>query len=484
MTVATATRELRALSWTAVSTVGGTLITVGRAALLARLLSPDDFGLFGLVFFALSALSTLTDLGFARLIIVAKFEDAGQERRFLDTAWTAHLLRSIILAVLVVCFAVPYATSVHEPRLIPLLVVSSAWLIVAALASPGSLLLYRQLEQRALALARLGSDLVGLLITAALAWSLPSPWVLVIGFLCGAALTTLASYVIHPYRPRFAWDGASFQRGFAQSRYIAIVTAMTFVTTQVDNYLVGRILGPAALGLYLFAYRLAALPVEMLQTVVNSVAMPAFARHRDDGASVLADQLRRVLVPTTALLCAGLLPAVLLRDELVSLLGGDHWTAAGPLLVPLFLIAVLRCTAIQMGTLLQSVGRAQLDALGKSVEAALFIPACAWSVTIWGLPGACWTGVAVYFLAVVLRTASVSVVLPGRQWAVTLDWARSALPAGIFALAGSIAEARGASHMWVAAVALALYLLTVVLQPHLLERVAALVARRAWTTAS
>ena len=471
-------RELRALSWTALSTVGGTIMVVGRAALLARLLSPDDFGLFGLVFFALSAPSTLTDLGFARLIIVARFEDAGQERRFLDTAWTAHLVRSVLLAVLVVCFAAPYATSVHEPRLIPLLIVSSAWLIIAALSSPGSLLLYRQLQQRALALARLGSDLAGLLITAALAWWFPSPWVLVIGLLCGASLATLASYAIHPYRPRFAWDRALFQRGFAQSRYIAIVTAMTFVTTQADNYLVGRIMGPAALGVYLFAYRLAALPVEMLQTVVSSVAMPAFARHRDAGAAVLADQLRRLLVPTTALLCAGLLPAVLLRDELVSLLGGDRWIAAAPLLVPLFLIAVLRSTAVQMGTLLQSVGRAELDALGKSVEAALFIPGCALSVMTWGLAGACWTGVAVYLLAVVLRTASVSVVLPGQQWAVTSDWARCALPAGVFAFAGLIAEARGGSHMWVTSVAFVLYVLTIVLQPQLLERVAGLIARR------
>jgi hypothetical protein len=129
--------------------------------------------------------------------------------------------------------------------------------------------------------------------------------------------------------------------------------------------------------------------------------------------------------------------------------------------------------------LLQSVGRAELDALGKSVEAALFIPGCVLAVTFWGLPGACWTGALVYLLAVALRTAAVSVVLPGQYWAVTSDWARCALPACIFAFAGSIAEARGGSHLWVASAALAFYVLTVMkLQPHLFERIAGLVARR------
>jgi hypothetical protein len=132
-----------------------------------------------------------------------------------------------------------------------------------------------------------------------------------------------------------------------------------------------------------------------------------------------------------------------------------------------------------LGTLLQAIGRAELDALGKTIEAILFIPACVLAVTTWGLSGACWTGAGIYLLSVVLRTISVGVVLRGQRAAVTADWLRCALPACVFAYAGLIAESHGNSPLWVAPMALALYVVVVLqIQPHLLRAVAALVSVR------
>jgi O-antigen/teichoic acid export membrane protein len=468
-------RELRALLWTTLAAVGSAAMTIGRSALLARLLSPDDFGLFGLVFFAVTAIAALTELGLWRFMIVARFDDAATEHRFLHTVWTWQVLRGLVLMALVAGLAPLYAQSLRLPQLTPLLLVSSASLLISALGSPASSLLYRRLEQRPLALVRLGSELFGLLVTAVLAWRAPSAWALVTGWLAGVGLATLLSYAIHPYRPRLALDRALFSRGLAQSRYIAVVAVMTFVTTQVDNYLVGRILGPASLGLYLFAYRIAALPVDMLQTIVSAVAMPSYSHYRDAGAPVLLEKLRRVMVPTMAVLCAGVVVAVLLRGELVALLGGERWTAAVPLLIPLLLVAVLRSAAIQLGTLLQSVGRAELDAYGKCVEAVLFIPGCALAVIAWGLQGACWAGVAVYALAVLLRTVGVGHVLPGQRMVVTMDWVSCALPAALCAGAGLLAGRAGAPSLLIAPVALAVYGVIVSrLHPQLLRQLAAL----------
>jgi hypothetical protein len=90
-------RELRALSWSAISAVGGALINLGRAVLLPRLLQPDQFGLFGLVLFALSAAAMLTDLGMGRFAIVATFSGPDEERRFLDMAWTVGAARGVAL---------------------------------------------------------------------------------------------------------------------------------------------------------------------------------------------------------------------------------------------------------------------------------------------------------------------------------------------------------------------------------------------------
>jgi lipopolysaccharide exporter len=470
-------RELRALSWSAISAVGGALINLGRAVLLSRLLQPDQFGLFGLVLFALSAAAMLSDLGMGRFAIVASFSGPAEERRFLDTAWTVGAARGAALSVLMVCLAEPYAAAVHQPELAPLLAACSVWLLLVDLASPGVMLLYRHLEQRSLALLRLGTDLSGLAVTALLAWHMRTAWALVIGSLAGAGIGTALSYAVHPYRPRLTVDRKMFRRGFVQGRHIALVVALAFVLTQVDNLIVGRLLGAAALGVYLFAYRLATLPIDHMQAVVGAVAMPAYVHHRSRGPAALAAQLQRVLAPSTALLCAGLLPAVLLRREIVLLLGGARWAEAAPLLPPLLLLALLRCTCIHLNTLLQSVERAELDARAKLVEAALFVPGCALAVQAWGLRGASWAGTLVYALAIVQRTRALRQVVPGQVQAVTLAWGRPALVALGLAAAGLMAERGGASPLWVAPAALAAYVALVLrlepLLPQLLRRLLA-----------
>jgi O-antigen/teichoic acid export membrane protein len=251
------------------------------------------------------------------------------------------------------------------------------------------------------------------------------------------------------------------------------------VTTQVDNLIVGRLLGTAALGVYLFAYRLASLPIDHVQAVAGSVAMAAYVRHRFGQPAALAAQLQRVLVPSTSLLCAGLLSVLLLRREIVLLLGGARWADAAPLLPPLLLMSLLRCTCIHLGTLLQSVERAELEARAKLLEAALFIPGCALAVQAWGLQGACWAGALVYALAIAQRTRALRQVLPGQVRAVTAAWSRTAVAALATGAAGLLAEQRGASPLWVAPAALLGYVaLALRLEPMLLQRVQQLFARR------
>jgi polysaccharide transporter, PST family len=462
---------MRALSWSAVSTIGGALINLGRTVLLSRLLQPEQFGVFGLIVFALSAAATLSDFGMGRFAIVAKFSGPVEQRRFLDTAWTMGLARGAALSVLMACLATPYAAAVHQRELAPLLATCSAWFLIGALASPGTSLLYRQLEQRSLALLRLTTDFFGFAITALLAWHMRTAWSLVIGWLAGAAFGTAVSYAAHPYRPDFAFDREMLRRGFAQGRHIALVVALSFVTTQIDNLIVGRLLGAAALGVYLFAYRLASLPIDHIQAVAGSVAMPAYVHHRFGRPSVLGAQLRRVLIPSTALLCAGLLPMLLLRREIVLLLGGVRWAEAAPLLPPLLLLALLRCSCIHLGTFLQSVERAELEARAKLLEAALFIPGCVLAVQAWGLLGASWAGALVYALAIVQRTAAIRQVLPGQVRAVTSAWGRTALSAVVIGAAGLLAERSGASPLWVAPSALCIYIPAVLcLEPMLRQK--------------
>jgi O-antigen/teichoic acid export membrane protein len=433
-------RTLRAFSWSASATVAGAIIVLARSAVLARLLRPEQFGLFGLVVLVLTAVTTFTDLGLQRATLVQHFGDAAEQARYLDTSWTAQVLVGAVLTLLIAGLASPYATAMSEPRLGPLLAAAAVSPLLLSLYSPGLLLLQRDLDQRPLVLLKLGADAAGLLITALLALRLRSAWALVLGYLAGPALGVAASWWVRPWRPRLHFDRAQFSRGVGQGRHLVVVGALTFVTTQVDNLIVGRLSGPAALGLYLFAYRLCSLPIDLIQQAIGGVALPAYAQLRVQGPTALVARHQTMLTATTAAICGALLPATLLRHELVQLLGGARWLAAADLLPPLFLLAILRIPSIQHGTLLLSLERADLDARAKLLEACFFVCACVLGVQWFGLLGACWAGAATYALTFLQRSVAAERVLPGEGRRFFAIWARIALPAIACAAAGLLAE--------------------------------------------
>jgi PST family polysaccharide transporter len=264
-------------------------------------------------------------------------------------------------------------------------------------------------------------------------------------------------------------------------RNIGVVSALTFVTTQVDNLIVGGALGAAALGLYLFAYRLSSLPVEQLHAIASAVGAPSYVRARAEGrgAEALAVHLRTLVAATAVLLCLAFLPAVLLREGVVGVLGGARWAGAADLLPPLALLALLRATAIHFGVLLGALERASLDARAKVVEACAFVPACALLVRRFGLAGACWAGVASYALAVALRTRAVGAELGVGLGPVTRAWMIPGALAAALALVGMELERRGIDAIVVALGALALFAAVTLraLAPEV-ERVRRLVADR------
>ena len=84
------------------------------------------------------------------------------------------------------------------------------------------------------------------------------------------------SYAFHPYRPRFAFDREVFKRAFDFGKYMFVIGVTTYVTTMVDNVVVRRLLGAAALGVYVVAYNLASLPIGMINGILGSVTFPAY----------------------------------------------------------------------------------------------------------------------------------------------------------------------------------------------------------------
>lgn len=332
------------------------LFGLARLVVLARLLAPEDFGLFGVALLALSTLETFSQTGF-RSALVQRADDI---RGHLDTAWTVQIVRGAALAALLYFAAPPVARFFEDPAAAPLLRVLGLVALVEGLTNIGVVHLQKELEFHREFAYKLSGTLVDLTVSIAAALLLRDAWALVYGLLAGRAVRMVASYLVHPYRPRLRFEPARAKELYVFGRWVFGSSVVVFLATQGDDIFLAKVLGLTALGLYQTAYVFSNLAATEVTHVISRVTFPAYAKLQSD-APRLKEGFLRTLSATTALtipLTAGL---VILAPDFVPLFLGAPWTPMVPALQVLAVSGLVRSVAATGGALFQAVGRPHLD---------------------------------------------------------------------------------------------------------------------------
>jgi PST family polysaccharide transporter len=230
------------------------LLGVASMLVLARLLTPEDFGLVALATTIAALLDIASDFNFDLAII----RDRGAGRLEYDTAWTLQVLKGLLLALLLLVMAAPTAGFFADPRLEPIL----GWLALAAfiqgIGNIGTVDFRRELdiarEFRFHLYGRLAQFATG--IALAVMWR---DWrALVAAIMARRVVLLVASYTMAPYRPRLSLARTRALVDF--SKWVLANNALSFVRERIDALIVGKLAGPAPLGLYTIAQEIADLP--------------------------------------------------------------------------------------------------------------------------------------------------------------------------------------------------------------------------------
>src|SRR6266404_2201887 len=204
-----AKRVRSGVSWSVSSSLVGELIRFVRSVVLARLLVPEDFGLFGMALTIVAAMNALTTLGLDRTIVANKFETRDELKAHLDTVWSVELIRSLVIALLVSASALPMSRFYGQAQLHVIIPVLGLISLVQGFQNIGLALLRKEISFAKIFWYELATNVTGITLTVALAVVMRNVWALVIGLLLTAALGTVLSYVFHPYRPRLALEKLS-----------------------------------------------------------------------------------------------------------------------------------------------------------------------------------------------------------------------------------------------------------------------------------
>jgi len=256
----------RAGSWSIVGFICVRIIGFVRLTILARLLIPEDFGLFALVTVFIGGIVALSDVGIATAVIQKRDLDDD----FLDTAWHLGWMRGLVLAA--ICWlAAPWLAGFYgHPELSDLLYIAAFIPLIQGLTSMGGPLLQRGLAFDRLLIMTVAHEVIQLLVTIGLAWWLG--WgasALVYGLLAGHAVAVVASYIIHDYRPHLRFSIDAVRALWAYGGYLLGAGILIYAMTNLDDAVIGRLLGVNALGYYSVAFMLVGYLTSRIASIFN-----------------------------------------------------------------------------------------------------------------------------------------------------------------------------------------------------------------------
>jgi O-antigen/teichoic acid export membrane protein len=344
-----------------------------RTLVLARLLSPQDFGAMGTALVVLAAIEAFTGTGFETALLQRRGDVDG----LYDSAFTIQLMRGVALAALLWMVAPSAAAFFHGPVLEPVLRAIGVVLILRGLANPAKLRLFRELRYDTLFWWSLPEIAVGLGSAVVLGIVLRNVWALVIPIIASQAVATVVSHILAQRRPRLALDRAGIREVAHYSKWVFATQAVTFLSLQGDNGFVAKALGIGSLGFYQVAFRIAELPVTGFTEVVSQVALPSLSALHGERDRLRSWYLRAQRV---VLMVHGAFVALILLfgGPLTRALLGPRWMPIVPALKILVVAMLLRSVVAMAGTLFNAVGEPRLayrlHAIRLAIMAAAIYP--------------------------------------------------------------------------------------------------------------
>lgn len=339
--------------WTFVSFGATKVLSLLTTIVLARLLSPADFGLMAIALLAFGALGLFQDLGLgATLVLRQDFEE-----KALGTILTLLMITAVTVAVIVSALAPLAATFFDEPRLTTLLPVLSTTSVFSSFAWFYESLLQREMDFKRRFAGQVSLSLGFTLTAIPLAIAGAGIWALVLGQVASTVIYSATYLIIVPHRVRPTFERKVAREVFVSGRGFLAQGWLAWISENVDYLLVGRLLGSAPLGFYSMAYRLSELTHFGIADPVAKVTFPAFARMRQRDEDVTETYLSALrLVGLVACVVGAVLSGA--ATPFTEAVFGSKWLPMiGPLAVLGIWAAVIPLQAT-MGWLLNSTGHA------------------------------------------------------------------------------------------------------------------------------
>jgi O-antigen/teichoic acid export membrane protein len=378
--------------------------------ILARLLSPVDFGILGLAMLSINALNVFSETGIESALI--QRDKVG--RAELNTVWTMTIIRGVVLFVILFLSAGWLASYFDNATLEPVLKVMAVTFLIGGCTNIGIVFFQKDLEFKKKAILESMADIVGTVIAILLALYLRNVWALVMGSIAWVTVKCVVSYRLHSYRPQLQWNWNITLGLLSFGKHIFLINLIAFIITNVDDALVGKLLGLNMLGFYVLAFSISSIPVSSLSAVLSRIFFPAYAKIQNNPDRIVEafgqifETVMLILLPLTSLM-------ITLAPNFTAVFLGEKWLLMVPALQVLCFFGLFRCISGLFYPLHLALNRPDIQTKIKSFDLVTFLILIYPLTLNWGILGTSCAMSLVYLINMVMNIAFTVRILP-LQW--------------------------------------------------------------------
>ena len=378
-------KTISGVLWTTIQRFGSIAITFISNVVLARLLTPSDFGCVGMLMIFINLSNTFIDGGFGSALIQKK-KPTNEDY---STIFFWNLFLSVFLYILLYISAPHIAEFYRTPILSSILKVNGIVLILNALNIIQLNQLRKQLCFKKLAIVEVLSALISLIcaITAALVGL--GIWSLVIQQIMLSFLRTVLLWILNKWRPLIIFSFRSFRELFNFGSYILLSNLFGTFSNEIQGLFVGRMFNPSTMGLYTQAFRLEGSMSTIVSGVINQVAYPVMSDLQDNREKLISATRRFTIIP--AYLCSFIMGLVIvIAKPLIIIIFGYKWIDCVPYFQILCVAGLAVCLQGSANSSIAAVGKSKVFFRWTILKRSITVILCICGILLGGMYGLLW----------------------------------------------------------------------------------------------
>lgn len=355
--------------WTLVGNGASQGLRLVSNIILTRLLSPDLFGMMAVINSLMTGLNQFSDIGIRGSII---HSSRGDDPNFINTAWTVQVLRGFALWGVCLLIAYPIASFYDQKQFLWLIPIVGINPILNGFSSTAILNFNREIKIKRITIFEQSAQILSIIVMIIWAWFSPTIWSLIAGGLVSYSVKMILSHVLmlkyYGYFNRFQWESESVKELIGFGRWIFISTAMLFLASQADRFMLGKLLSFTILGIYTVAFTFADLPRFVAAQISFKVVFPLISKYNH----LSRKQLRKKITKVRGKILLGLafLMSLLISfgDFLILQLYDDRY-AQGAWMLPILALGIWPTILFQTtNPLLLAIGKPIYGAIGQALK--------------------------------------------------------------------------------------------------------------------